>query len=68
MTELELDILHYASQGESYKMIQYYTGNPSKRFISITIRKWEPELWDIISNPGKRKELIKNNYQLKTIE
>jgi len=57
MTELEERIIELREDGETYHAIQLKLGNPSKKFISKTIRKYNPELaGDVTSNHGKLRK------------
>lgn len=54
MTELEGKIIELRKEGLSYGAIQLKLGNPSKKFIKETLRKFTPELaGDVIKNYGK---------------
>lgn len=57
MTELEERIIELREEGETYHTIQVKLGNPSKKFISRTIRKYSPELaGDVVVNHGKLRK------------
>ena len=54
MTELENNIITLRKDDLSYKAIQLRLGNPSKKFIKETLRKFCPELaGDTVTNYGK---------------
>jgi hypothetical protein len=54
MTELESKIVEFRMEGLSYRAIQVELGNPSKKFIKETLRKYAPELaGDVVKNYGK---------------
>jgi hypothetical protein len=54
MTELEEKIVNSRKEGLTYRAIQIKLGNPSKKFIKDTLRKYSPELaGDVVPNYGK---------------
>ena len=54
MTKLEEQIIELREEGETYHTIQLKLGNPSKKFIKNTIRKYSPELaGDVAKNYGR---------------
>lgn len=44
MTELETKIINLRKEGHTYTSIQLKLGNPSKKFIKETLRKYLPDL------------------------
>lgn len=56
MTELEERIIELREEGDTYHVIQLKLGNPSKKFIKTTIRKYSPDLaGDVVANHGRYK-------------
>lgn len=56
MTELEERIVELREEGMTYHAIQLKLGNPSKKLIKNTIRKYNPDLaGDVFPNRGKLK-------------
>ena len=56
MTELEERIVELREEGMTYHAIQLKLGNPSKKMIRQTIRKYIPELaGDVVENRGRWK-------------
>lgn len=54
MTELEQKIINLRKEDMSYGTIQLKLGNPSKKFIKETLKKYAPELvGDIVKNYNK---------------
>lgn len=54
MEELEVKIVELRKEGLTYRAIQLKLGNPSKKFIKDTLRKYAPELaGDIVKNYNK---------------
>lgn len=54
LTDLEIKIIELRKEGLSYHAIQLALGNPSKKFIKDTLRKYAPELaGDIVKNYGR---------------
>lgn len=54
MSELEQKIINLREEGLTYRAIQLKLGNPSKKFISETLRKYKPELaGDKVENYGR---------------
>lgn len=57
--ELEQKIIDLREDGYSYGGIQLKLGNPSKRFIKETLKKFRPELLgDVVDNPKKLKSKL----------
>jgi len=56
MTELEERILELRDEGMTYHAIQLKLGNPSKKMIKTTIRKYAPDLaGDVVENRQRWK-------------
>lgn len=56
MNELEEKIINLRKEGLTYRAIQIKLGNPSKKFISNTLKKYAPDLaGNIMENYGKLK-------------
>ena len=56
MTELEQEILRLRREGLTYRAIQLKLGNPSKKIIKETLKKYAPELaGDVMDNYGRYK-------------
>lgn len=56
MSELEQKIINLREEGLTYRAIQLKLGNPSKKFISETLKKYKPELaGDVVENYGRLK-------------
>lgn len=54
MTQLEQQILELRREGYTYRGIQRQLGNPSKKMIKDTLKKYAPELLgDIVENHNK---------------
>ena len=54
MNETERRIVDLRKEGLTYRGIQIKLGNPSKRFIKETLKKYAPELaGDIVENYGR---------------
>lgn len=54
MDELESKIVDLRREGYTYKGIQLKLGNPAKRFIRETLKKYAPELLgDVVENVNK---------------
>lgn len=54
LSELEQKIIELREEGMTYHAIQLALGNPSKKFIKDTLRKYAPELaGDIVENYGR---------------
>jgi hypothetical protein len=57
MTELESRVVELREEGMTYHSIQLKLGNPSKKFIKQTIKKYIPELeGDKVTNHGKLRK------------
>lgn len=57
MTDLEQKIVELREEGFTYTGIQRKLGNPSKKFIKDTLKKWIPDLaGDKVPNPGRLKK------------
>jgi hypothetical protein len=57
MTELEERIIELREEGMTYHEIQLKLGNPSKKFIKTTIRRYDPEMvGDVVQNRKKFKK------------
>lgn len=58
-SELEQKIIDLREEGHTYKGIQLKLGNPSKKFIKETLKKYRPDLaGDVVANPGKLKNQL----------
>lgn len=58
-SELEQKIIDLREEGYTYKGIQLKLGNPSKKFIKETLKKYRPDLaGDVVANPGKLKNQL----------
>lgn len=52
--ETEQKVIELREEGMSYHAIQLALGNPSKKFIKDTLRKFRPELaGDVVKNYGR---------------
>lgn len=54
MEEIEKKIIELRKEGLTYRQIQIKLGNPSKKLIKETLRKYNPDLaGDVVENYGK---------------
>lgn len=57
MNDLESKIIELREEGLTYHDIQLKLGNPSKKMISKTIRRFRPHLaGDVVENRGRFKK------------
>lgn len=53
MSELEEKIIQLREEKYTYAGIQYFLGNPSKKFIKAVLKKYRPDLINIDCNYHK---------------
>ncbi|MDA3854659.1 MAG: hypothetical protein PF569_00260 [Candidatus Woesearchaeota archaeon] len=54
MTEIQEQIVELRKEGLTYRAIQLKLGNPSKKFIRMTLLEFAPKLvGDVVPNFGK---------------
>ena len=57
LTDLETKIIELRKEGLTYHAIQLALGNPSKKFIKDTLKKYAPELaGDVVKNYGRLRK------------
>jgi len=57
LTELEEKIIELRKEGMTYHAIQLALGNPSKKFIKDTLKKYAPALvGDVVKNYGRLRK------------
>lgn len=54
MSDIEIKIIELRKEGYTYRGIQIQLGNPSKKMIKDTLKKYAPELLgDVVENYNK---------------